>query len=428
MKRTLLIVFINLILICSMALSVSAQNGQAVFFDRSINAPNTRYGIKLDSPFVASGGDVNKDIVFQLNTGERVNLYITPMNSFNSNTSNITYYRQSIIDNDILHSQEVWVDGSYTIHVSNLRLSIGTYRLTAIGTLDSDSNMYEAYFFYVGATQNVLSHVHSPHMTLSLKYDIKQSDGSLSAPYTVYENTDFDSLFYTEQTIPASVYNNSKQVNVYLNIDDIHVYPEVNPPSSLFYGLYIKNLCLTGSVEYELKRFPICNVYIKNRTTGSGNVQIATLNNINTIQSQSSEYPYALYIPSDLIQAGDDITVMFSFPCYVLASFIPDDSVFSFSLKVDTILLDTFSGTKDYSGAYNAMDDLDSLGEQLNSVERPELSMDDLDITDFVSAQDIANASLAIRYLDNTHIFLSVTALVAIFTIISYLFFGKKGA
>lgn len=410
-----------------MALSVSAQNGQAVFFDRSINAPNTRYGIKLESPYVTSGEGNNKDIVFELNTGERVNLYITPMNAFNANTSNITYYRQSIIDNDILHSQEVWEDGSYTIHVSNLRLSIGSYRLTAIGTLDSDANMYEAYFIFLGVTDKLLSSVNSPNKTLSLKYDIKQSDGSLSSPYTVYDNTAFDRLFYTEQTIPASVYNNSKQVNVYLNIDDIHVYPEVNPPSSLFYGLYIKNLCLTGSVEYELKRFPICNVYIKNRTTGGGNVQIATLNNINTIQSQSSEYPYVLYIPSDLIQAGDDITVLFSFPCYVLASVIPDDSVFSFSLKLDSLILDCFSGTKDYSGAYNAMDDLDSLGEQLNSVERPELSMDDLDISNIVSGQDIANAALAIRYLDNTHIFLSVTALVAIGTIISYLFFGKKG-
>lgn len=428
MKRTLLIVTINLILIFSMALSVSAQNGQAVFFDRALNTPNTRYGIKLDSPMVASGGDVNKDIVFELNTGELVNLYITPMNAFNANTANITSYRQGIIDNDILHSQEVWEDGSYTIHVANLRLSIGTYRLTAIGTLDSDSNMYEAYFFYTGATYNILSHVHSPHMTLSLKYNVKQSDGTFTSDYIVYDNTSFDRTFITEQNIPASVYNNSRQVRVQIDIDDIHVYPEVNPPSSLFYGLFLKNLCLTGSVEYELKRFPICNVYIQNRTTGGGNVLIATLNNINTIQSQSSEYPYALYIPSDLIQAGDDISVSFVFPCYVQSTVLPEDSVFNFSLKVDTLLIDTFSGTKDYSGAYNAMDDLDSLGEQLNSVERPELSMDDLDITDFVSAQDIANASLAIRYLDNTHIFLSVTALVAIFTIISYLFFGKKGA
>lgn len=426
MKRTLLIIIINLILLFSFALSVSAQNGQAVFYDRGINTPNARYGIKLNSPYVTSGDGKNKDIVFELNTGERVNLYITPMNAFNANTANITSYRNNIIEFDLLHSQEIWVDGTYTIHVSNLRLSIGSYRLTAIGTLDSDSNIYESYFFFLGVSDDVLSLTTSPIMNLSLKYNVKQPDGTYSDYYVVKNKEAFDNSFYTEQTIPASVYNNSRQVNLQIDINNVLVDSGPNPTNSLFYGLYIKNLSLSASVEYNLYRFPICQIRIMNRTTGA-RIDVATLNNINTISSASSEYPYALYLPSDMIQNGDNLSVIFSFPCYVQSTVLPEDSLFTFALKVDTLGIDCFSGRKDYSGAYNAMDDLDSLGEQLNSVERPELSIEDLDISNFVSSQDIANAALAIRYLDNTHIFLSVTALVAIFTIISYLFFGKKG-
>lgn len=406
LKRLIVLSFVFSILFSVPCL---AMNGQPSFYHSSDFSSNGHIGVYGDMVALKSE-PFNYNI--NLNPQHTITVFCCPIdystpNYFN--VRNLNDYIFAVRECDILNLSGVVSGGKHTIEFRYYDVPIGMYKLVVYDS--TDMCVYEWYFSYVSSLYKLLKE--SPRLKTGVNLSEYVDDRLTDTPiaYQYYDDT----FNYSGE------FDNVKNVNTTLKlicrIDEWQT--AVNAD---YYELWIKDLSFSAeATDYYNLTSMFVNISFVNRTTRKS-YPLTSLNNVQNINNSNThlDISYPVYVPSNYASEGDLIYLQFDFNLDAL----DEDIKYSVSIGSVSYFAYDLIGF-DFDDINSSIDSMNSAGNALGNVDKPDISSDDFDIESYISSTNISLATQPLTALYNTFIGIMVTV-VCILAVLSFVFFGKK--
>ena len=406
LKRLIVLSFVFCILF---SIPCYAMNGQSSFYH---SADFSSYGhIGVFGDMVALKSEPFKYNI-NLNPQHTIKVYCCPVdyatpNYFN--VRNLPDYIFAVSEIDILNATGTFGAGEHKIEFRYYDVPVGMYKLVVYDS--TEMCVYEWYFSYVSTLYKLLNE--APRLKTGVNLSEYVNDRLTDTPitYQYYEDT----FSYSGEF--DNVENFDTRLRLTCRIDEWQT-----PVNADYFELWIKNL----SFEAEATNFynvtsTFVNITFVNRTTRNS-YPLTSLNNVQNINNSSThlDISYPVYVPATYASEGDLIYLQFDFMLPALA----DDLKYSVSIGSVSYFAYDLIGF-DFEDINSSIDSMNSAGNALGNVDKPDISADDFDIESYISSSNIALATKPLTALYNTFIGIMVTV-VCILSVLSFVFFGKK--
>lgn len=406
LKRLIVLSFIFCILF---SIPCLAMNGQPSFYHSSDFTSNSHIGVYGDMVALKSEPftyNVN------LNPQHSIEVYCCPVdystpNYFN--VPNLNDYIFAVREADILNLTGLVQPGKRTIEFRYYDVPIGMYKIVVYDT--TDVCVYEWYFSYVSSLYKLLKE--APRLktgvNLSEYVDDRLTDTPIS--YQYYEDTfsysgEFDN---TE--------NSDIRLKLVCRIDEWQT-----PVNADYYELWLKDLSFEAeATDYYNVTSMFVNISFVNRTTRKS-YSLTSLNNVQNINNSNThlDISYPVYVPASYASEGDLIYLQFDF----ILPALDQDIKYNVSIGSVSYFAYDLIGF-DFDDINSSIDSMNSAGNALGNVEKPDITADDFDIESYISSNNIALATQPLTALYNTFIG-TMVIVVCILAVLSFIFFGKK--
>lgn len=390
------------------------MNGQVSFYNGSDYLTTDTYGI-FGSYFYS----LDTGLKFTLNLGQNntANLYCVSVTDTNYAVYSYLSYKNLLTQKDILKIDTVFTNGEHIIDTSIYDIPVGTYKLIA---LVGENTFYEWYFVYSpdGFVRSVGNYSQIVSLARVYEYLNKQNGQVLMGTtdtINYVDNFSYTGSFSTQEGIGFTRVR--LQLGTWLT-NFAHL------ENSSFYVFDIADITFNTTLAGIFSSASFANVALRNSTTNE-TFFLGTINNLTRSTQVNNNYndSYVFYFPSSVFSSPEDtLELIFDFNNTLAVG-----STYDYSLRVGKINFYGFKNPLDYSDAENAMNALGNASDELGNVEKPEISSDDLDISQYVSPSGIAQASALIAKISSYSVIGAILGLVAVFCLVAYLLYGKRG-
>lgn len=386
-----------------------AMNGQASFYHSSNFTSNGHIGVFGDMVALKSEPFIYN---INLNPQDTIKVYCCPVDYSTpnySNALNLPDYIISVSQIDILQSTGYFSAGENKIEFRYYDVPVGMYKLVVYDS--TDMCVYEWYFTYVSNLYKLLKEAPRLRSLVSVQEYYNDNLTDTPIPFEYYEDT------FSYSGIFSNPHNSDMTLRLTCRIAEWQT-----PVNADYYELWIKGL----SFEAEATNYyNLTSSYVNLKFVNSTSRQIYSVSSLNNVQNLNNsnthlDISYPVYIPASYASEGDLIYLQFDFIIPALA----EDLRYTVSIGSVSYFAYDIIGF-DFEDINSSIDSMNSAGNALGNVEKPDISADDFDIESYISSNNIALATQPLTALYNTFIG-TMVIVVCILAVLSFIFFGKK--